>query len=121
MNTTEQAITDVVETYFKGTFEGNADNLISCFHPKAHITGHFDDINIDLARDAFIERVKQQKIDGINQIYDKSILSLEHQHNIAIVKARVRVGNDVFIDYISLMLFGNEWKIRHKLFTNRAV
>jgi hypothetical protein len=118
MKTTKQDIEKVVECYFKGTFEGDRKMLEECFHPMAHITGHYNEQAIDLCLGDFIKRVLQQQAEGVNKVYDKSIISIDVQQEVAVVKAKVRVGDDFFIDYLSLMTFDHQWKIRHKVFTN---
>ncbi len=50
--------------------------------------------------------------------YDKQIVDIQLQNDIAVVTAKVLVGDDYCIDYISVIDIDGAWKIRHKIFTN---
>jgi hypothetical protein len=60
MNTEFQNIIDVVNLYFKGTYQGNVTQLKKAFHPDARITGILNDQYYDWSLTDFIERVTTQ-------------------------------------------------------------
>lgn len=114
----QQKIKLVIENYFQGSHQGCAELLKQAFHADAHITGNFDGSYVDFSLSDFIERIKAAHKAGENKVYDKKIISVDIETNIAIVKAKVLVGKIYFIDLITLIKIKGEWKIRNKSFTN---
>jgi len=118
MDDENQAIREVVNLYFKGTHEGNEDLLKIAFHASAHISGNLQGQYCDWSLNEFIKRVTQEPTPAVkNAIYDKEILSIEYENNLAFAKARVVINGKIFIDYITLIKIHNHWKIRNKSFT----
>lgn len=113
-----QEIIGVVENYFQGTYQGSAELLQKAFHPDAHITGNFDGNYVDFSLPDFIARVQAAEQAGENKQYDKKIVSLEIESDIAMAKTKVLVGDAYFMDLITLINIKGEWKIRNKSFTN---
>ncbi len=118
MNNEEQAIKEVVRLYFMGTFQGNREYLKTAFHSDAHITGSFNGQICDWSLDEFIKRVTVAPTSAQrNEVYNKEIIFLDCIGDMAIVKARVLVGNYTFFDYITLLKIDDRWVIRNKSFT----
>lgn len=111
-------ITDTVNLYFKGTYQGDAAQLIRAFHPEARVTGSLKDQLYDWTLAEFIERVTATPTArDKKELYNKEIVFIDQSNNAAMVKARVNVGNLIFIDYISLLKINGEWVIRNKSFS----
>ena len=114
----QQAINEIVDFYFKGTYEGNADLIRQVFHPAAHITGILQGQYYDWTLTDFIARVTQAPTPALKkEIYNKAIINMDCQGEAAMVKARVAVGNFIFTDYITLLKIDGHWVIRNKSFT----
>lgn len=111
-------IAAVVESYFRGTYEGDAALLKQIFHPNVRITGSFNGEYCDWSLDEFLARVtaKPTALEK-NEKYDKNIVSIDCTNHAAMVKARVGVGNLNFTDYITLLKIQDKWVIRSKSFT----
>jgi hypothetical protein len=117
-NDDQQEIRKIVNLYFKGTYEGNADVVRQAFHPDAHITGILQGQYYDWTLNDFVARITQIPTPtSKNEVYNKEIITIDHQHDAAIVKARVAVGNFIFTDYITLLKINSQWTIRNKSFT----
>jgi hypothetical protein len=113
------AIKEIVNLYFKGTYEGNADLIKKAFHPGAHITGILQGQYYDWTLTDFIERVTQTPTPALKkEPYNKEIINIDFQNEAAMVKARVAVGDYIFTDYITLLKIDGRWIIRNKSFTN---
>jgi protease I len=110
-------IKDKINLYFKGTYEGNIDQLQCAFHPEARITGNIKGQYYDWTLNEFIQRVSSLPTsEHKGEVYNKEIVYLDQTHDAAIVKARVAVGGLIFIDYITLLKIKDEWFIRNKSF-----
>lgn len=117
-NDDTKAITDIVNLYFNGTYQGDADQLTRAFHQDAHITGILNGDYYDWSLLDFIKRTTTEPTArSRNEKYDKEILSIDYSENAAMVKARVAVGPYIFIDYITLLKIDGNWVIRNKSFT----
>lgn len=117
MNTELQNINDVINLYFKGTYQGNADQLKKAFHPDARITGILNDQYYDWSLADFISRVTTKPTaENKHEQYNKEIVMIDITSHAAIVKARVVVGGLIFTDYITLLKINNTWAIRNKSF-----
>lgn len=108
-------IETTIEKYFQGTYRADASLLTAAFHPDARICGFVSGQLIDVSLNAFIHRVCHEVR---HQTYDKKIMALDVQGDIAMVKAKVLVDETFFMDFISLIRFQGQWLIRHKLFTS---
>ncbi|HVV68180.1 MAG TPA: nuclear transport factor 2 family protein [Gammaproteobacteria bacterium] len=112
------AITKTIEMYFLGTYHGDIKTLQTAFHRDAHITGLFNNNEVDWNLTEFINRVTTQPTAAEkNEPYHKQILSLDYQGNAAMVKAQVEANGILFTDYITLLKINGHWVIRNKSFT----
>ena len=115
----EQAIRKIVELYFTGTYSGNAEQLKQAFHADAHITGNLNGASYDWTLAEFIDRIiNAPSAASKNEVYDKKILFLDKTGDVAMVKAQVKVGEFIFVDYITLLKINGQWLIRNKSFTS---
>lgn len=114
-----QLITEIVNLYFNGTYNGDAEQLKRAFHPDAHITGTLNDQICDWTLPKFIARVTDTPSSASKgEQYDKEILFIDRTDNAAMVKARVVIGGLlIFTDYITLLKINGQWVIRNKSFT----
>lgn len=114
----KEVITEIVKSYFLGTYHGDAEKLRNIFHPDAHVTGIFHGQIVDWNLNDFIQRVTSGKSAAENnEKFNKEILFIDQMNDAAIVRARVVVGENTFTDYITLLRIDGKWKIRNKSFT----
>jgi ketosteroid isomerase-like protein len=118
MTDNRQAITNVIQHYFSGTYYGDAEKLRKAFHADAVITGNFQGILQTWPLDTFIQRVTHHPTSAERkENYAKEILFIDLEGDCAMVKAKVQVGELWFIDYITLLKVEDYWVIRNKSFT----
>jgi hypothetical protein len=118
INIDTPAITETVKLYFDGTYHGDRNLLQQAFHPDSHITGIFNGETCSWTLNEFISRVTETPTAAMqNDMYDKEIIFIDHAGCAAAVKARVVIGANIFIDYITLLKINNTWVIRNKSFT----
>ena len=111
-------ITNIVQAYFMGTYEGKEDLLRMAFHSDAHVSGNINGQYHDWTLNDFISRVTCiPTASSKGEKYDKEILSIDISNEAALAKARVRVNGLTFIDYITLLKIDGRWIIRNKSFT----
>lgn len=116
--TDKQMITEVVQQYFNGTYQGDAEKLRSIFHPQAHIVGSINGEIVDWPVEDFITRVTSATSAAEKkEKFDKKIVTIDITGEAAMVKAQVQVGEYLFTDYITLLKMGKQWIIRHKSFS----
>ena len=111
-------IKQAVNLYFKGTYQGDAEQLKRAFHPEARITGIFNGQSCDWSLSEFISRVTTLPTAEMKgELYNKEILSVDITGYAAMAKARVVVNELIFTDYITLLKINDTWIIRNKSFT----
>ncbi|MCD6047130.1 MAG: hypothetical protein K0S08_777 [Gammaproteobacteria bacterium] len=121
MQIVKEKITQTIQDYFLGAYQGETEKLLRAFHPAAHITGLFKGQYVDWTLNDFIQRVTERPTAADkNDPYQKEIVSLDITENAAIAKAKVVVGGIVFIDYITLLNINGQWCIRNKCFITLA-
>ena len=121
MKTDLDAIQRTIEDYFIGTHKADSARIQRVFHPDAKITGLFDGHYAEMTLEQFIARVQEAAAShDKNTAYDKAIIAIDQHHDIAMVKARVLVGDAYFTDYITLLKIDVHWVIRQKSFTNHS-
>lgn len=113
----KNTIESVIENYFQGTHTGSADLLREAFLEDAHISGNFNGTYVDFSLDDFIARVEAAATENPGAVFDKTVLDIKVQGDIALVTAKVLVGDIYCIDFINLIQCDGIWKIRHKSFT----
>ena len=112
-------IEKVIENYFQGTFNADEKQIRLAFHKDVQITGNIDESYVEMNLNQFIERVMSSV--NNNSKYDKKIIAIDLHCDIAMVKAKVLVGDIYFTDFITLLKLDDNWTIRQKSFTNAFV
>ena len=108
------AIEKTIQHYFIGTSEANIPRLKMAYTPGCKIYFINDGGELDyLDQERFYEVVLEMH--GVSGKRENEILSIEITNNIAIAKTRSDYPKFFFIDYLSLINIGSEWKIVNKL------
>ena len=115
----DSLIEETIQNYFWGTYEADGQKIRSAFHEKAIVSGLFDGEYTEWNLDEFIKRVvSRPSPSSLNEVFSKKIMGIEQKDNIAFVNAFAPAYGYNFTDYIILIKTEDDWKIRHKSFTN---
>lgn len=109
----------VVQTYFDGLYEGDAEKLAAAFHPCAHLYWAKDDGEIgDLPREEWLAAVRTRpsgKSRGL-QRDDRILLVDQSGPETALVKVACQLPPRYFTDYLVLNRTGAGWRIVSKVY-----
>ena len=109
-----EAITDLLNVYFEGLYDGDVGTLRGIFHDDAWLKGN----SYRKSRDEWLEAVANRPIPRTEgMVYNFKILSLEIVGDQAMAKVDVPLLAAHFIDFLSLLKEDGEWKIVNKMFT----
>lgn len=114
----EAEVREVVERYAHGTYEGDAEKLRSCFHPKAVMNGYRIGQPLLATPDPFIERMRNAPLREADAPYRWEIAELQVTGKVASVTLKEAGFPDGsgFTDYFHLIDDGDGWRIISKLF-----
>ena len=115
---TEDKIKSTIQTYFDCMYESSADKAHAAFHPNAKITGYLNgDLN-QMSVDDFAGFVasKQPSPKEQGEPARLDILSVEVAGSTAVARVRDDYLGMTFLDTLSLLEEGGEWRIYNKLF-----
>lgn len=113
-----QAITQTVQTYFDGLYEGDTKKLGSVFHPTSHLFANMDGDLLDWSRDHWFEVVEGRESPAAQGLprHDR-ILSIDmSDENTAIVTCECAIPPRYFTDFLTLIKIGGKWQIVSKSF-----
>ena len=115
MDTTK--VKEIIQLYFDGSYEGNAEKMDKVFHQAAHIYGLDKDGNLsDRPRDEFVARVGSRPADAPSYARYDEILSIEFTgENTAVAIVKLRVQNTLYTDVLSLMCINGNWGVIAKM------
>lgn len=120
MDTTD--IKDLLQLYFDASFEADGEKMSKVFHHPAHVYGHADDGALkDMNRDFFINLVGSLTPGSENTPREDEILSIDFTgKNTAVARVKLRLGDIVFTDVLSLMRLDGKWTVISKLFSGET-
>jgi len=108
----QQAIEQAVSYYLEGGKQGKVELLKKAFHERAEIECLQDGELISWDLPTFLGFFDPaQPSDHVHRI-----LAVDYAGNAAAVKAEWDFGTWKYVDYLSLLKVGGEWKIVHKIF-----
>ena len=113
------AIEAVIQTYFDGLYEGDADKLAAAFHPVSHLYSADGKGGVnDLPRAQWLEWVRTResgKAKGLPR-EDRILLIDQSGPETAFVKVACQLPPRYFTDYLVLNRTAEGWKIVSKVF-----
>ena len=116
--TDQAAIESVIQTYFDSMFESSSEKARAAFHPDARITGYLGGDLLNMSVDDFAAFVADQqpseKEKGDEPRLD--IVSMDIAGEVAIAQVRDDYLGHTFLDQLSFLKIGDEWRIQNKLF-----
>jgi hypothetical protein len=114
-----QAIEQVVQMYFDGLHEGDADKLASAFHDTSALSWEQDGRLAVWTLAEWLKVVRERpspKTEGLAR--DDAILWLDQSGpTTAFVKVRCQIPPRYFTDYLSLLKVGGRWAVAQKVFS----
>lgn len=112
------AIEVMVQTYFDGLYEGDADKLAQAFHPTSALTGIIDGKLVVMMRDQWLEMVRSRpsaKSRGLAR--EDAILTIDLSGpTMAFVKVKCQLPPRYFIDQLSLLKIDGRWQVAQKVY-----
>ncbi|MFZ0449936.1 MAG: nuclear transport factor 2 family protein [Desulfatiglandaceae bacterium] len=119
-NSEQGEVRKVVQQYIDATYQGDANALRNCFHPKAVMTGYLQDQFLLGTPDPFFEEIeKNPSMAEGGAPYKGEIRFIDVVGNVASVTIKETgfAGTMAFTDYFHLIKVQGEWKIISKTFT----
>jgi len=114
-----ESIRRTIQTYFDGLYEGDTDKLAEAFHDSCHLYSVGQDgVLADLPRPKWFDIVKGRaspKSQGLPRT--DRILTIDLSgSDCALVKVECSIHPRYFTDYLTLLRFGDRWRIVSKTF-----
>ncbi len=114
----EHAIRDTIQTYFDSMFESSGEKVHAAFHPNAKITGEIDGELHEMSVTDFAGFVESQQPSprekGENPRLE--VVSVDIAGKTAVAWVRDDYLGMTFLDALSLLKTGDQWRIYNKLF-----
>lgn len=118
MNQDLADITALVQTYFDGLYEGDAEKLTSIFHATSALAQSVDGKAVTMSRDAWLDWVRKRpsgKAQGLER--DDHVLALDLVGpTMAFVKVKCQLPPRYFTDQLSLLKIDGRWQVAQKVF-----
>ena len=110
------AIKELMQIYFDANYEADAQKIASVFHPQSHIFGRDENGElIDFDKESFVKLIDSLSPETGPRIDE--ILSMDFiGEHAAVCRVRLRVGDIIYTDIISLMQLGGKWGIISKVY-----
>ena len=117
MSDTHQ-IRDIIQTYFDSMYESSAAKVYATFHPNAKITGYLGDDFSEMSVKDFADFVASQQPSAKDreELERLDILSIGIAGNTAVAQVRDDYLGMTFLDTLSFIKCGGQWRIYTKLF-----
>ena len=106
----------VIQTYFDGLYEGDADKLAAAFHPVSHLYCEKDGGVLDVPREQWFEAVRKRESAASKGLErDDRILMMDISGpETAFVKVACQLPPRYFTDYLVAMKLADGWQIVSK-------
>ena len=111
----EEAIRETVEAYFDGMMQAKSDYLRRAFHSEARLIGIGRDGNaMIIPFDRWAQSWDGREPRDVSK-YTNTIISTDIAGTAASVKTDLEWPDVHYVDYLSLLKIGGEWKIVNKI------
>lgn len=110
----EQAVRQVINTYFRGHATGIADTMRAAFLPTAHIEGIRNGAFTSWTVDQYVGGGRQPAADEASRV--RTIDAVDIRGTAAMAKATLKHGATTFTDYFVLLKVDGQWKIANKVY-----
>ena len=116
------AITETVQLYLDGLYEGDADKIAKAFHPTSSLTSEDNGKLTPLPREQWLERVRSRpsgKAQGLSR-HDEILQIDQSGPTTAFVKLKCALPPRFFTDYLLLLKVEGRWQVAQKVFTTEV-
>ena len=111
----DQAVRQVITTYFRGHATGIADTMRAAFLPTAHIEGIRNGTFTSWTVDRYVGGFRgQPAADEASRV--RTIDEVDISGTAAMVKATLKHGATTFTDYFVLLKVDGQWRIANKVY-----
>jgi Putative lumazine-binding len=113
------AITQAVQTYLDGLYEGNADLIAAVFLPSSALTQVFENELKITPRDEWLDAVRNRPSPKANGLARADrILTIDLiSGTLAHVKLQCAIPPRYFTDVLSFVKLEGQWRVAQKVFT----
>ena len=116
------AITETVQLYLDGLYEGDVDKIAKAFHPTSSLASEDKGVLTQLPREQWLERVRTRpsgKSQGLAR--NDEILQIDQSSpTTAFVKLKCQLPPRFFTDYLLLLKVEGRWQVAQKVFTTEV-
>jgi hypothetical protein len=120
--TDTKGITETVQLYLDGLYEGDTDKLAKAFHPTSSLASEDKGALTQLPREQWLERVRSRpsgKAQGLSR-HDEIIQIDQSSPTSAFVKLKCQLPPRFFTDYLLLLKVDGRWQVAQKTFTTEV-
>ena len=114
--TDRRAITETVQLYLDGLYEGDTDKLAKAFHPTSSLASEDKGVLTQVPREKWLEMVRGRqsgKSQGLTR-HDEIIQIDQSSPTTAFVKLKCQLPPRYFTDYLVAMKLADGWQIVSK-------
>ncbi len=116
MSSDEEAIRATVQGYFDGMMTPSTDALKGSFHPESRLIGLSEgELVIIPFNDWQASFDREFDEDWGNEAFRNKIVSVDIAETAAVAKVDLQWPRVHYVDYLSLIKIGDEWKIVNKI------
>ena len=122
MTADTKAITETVQLYLDGLYEGDADKIAKAFHPTSSLASEENGTLTQLPRTQWLERVRSRqsaKAQGLPR-HDEILQVDQSSPTTAFVKLKCAIPPRFFTDYLLLLKVEGRWQVAQKVFTTEV-
>ncbi len=112
-----ELITQTVQLYFDGMYNGDLQRLRKAFHPKAYLFGYLRKNFVHISVEEWLGLVESRPVPAESgEEYDMRIVSTDITGAVATVKVADLYQGLRFTDYLTLLKANENWLIVNKAF-----
>jgi hypothetical protein len=114
-----KAITETVQLYLDGLYEGDTDKISKAFHPSSSLASEEKGVLTQVPREQWLERVRSRqsgKAQGLPR-HDEILQIDQSGPTTAFVKLKCQLPPRFFTDYLLLLKVEGRWQVAQKVFT----
>ncbi len=122
MTADTKAITETVQLYLDGLYEGDADKIAKAFHPTSSLASEENGALTQLPRTQWLERVRSRpsgQSQGLAR-HDEILQVDQSSPTTAFVKLKCAIPPRFFTDYLLLLKVEGRWQVAQKVFTTEV-
>ena len=122
MSSAYAEISEALENYFAGFYEGDVEKLQKIFHSSAHLYAAIEGPLSDRDMEQVYEGVRGRESSASRGLerFDR-ILSIDQSGpEAAIAKVQIALGDQLYTDFLNLLKLDGRWQIISKVYTGEA-